>query len=84
MTFVENLLRSQKVEMKILLNEKCKNKLENCFCIRFRTLRIFWDQKLNFTTFGGGGGDSACRSLGITQNVPLNPCTITALWFQNV
>ena len=27
---------------------------EISFWIRFRILRIFWDQKLNLTTFGGG------------------------------
>ena len=29
-----------------MLNEKIKR-----FCISFRTLRIFWDQKLNMATF---------------------------------
>ena len=60
--FVE---KSSKLEIKILLNEKIKNKSKNCFCIRFRTLRIFWDQKLNLSSFGMRG--SACRSLEMSQ-----------------
>ena len=42
--------------MKILLQRKNKNESENCFCLPFRTLRIFWDQKLNLATFGRGEG----------------------------
>ena len=43
---------------------------KNCFCIRFRTLRIFWYQKLNLATYGGEGegGGSACHSLGMIQS----------------
>ena len=42
--------------MEILLDEKCIRKSENYFYTRFRTLRIFWEEKLNLTTFGWGGG----------------------------
>ena len=31
-------------------------KKNNCFCIRFRALLIYWDEKLNLGTFEGGGG----------------------------
>ena len=41
---------SQKLKIKILLNEKMQKKSENWFCISFRTLRIFWDQKLDLAT----------------------------------
>ena len=37
---------------------------KNWFYIDFRTLRIFWDQKLNLATFEGEG--SACSSPGNT------------------
>ena len=36
-------------------------KLANCFCIRFRALRISWDRKSNVATSEGGGeGEVLC------------------------
>ena len=55
--------KSQKLKIKILINEK--KKLENCFCIGFRTLRIFLNQKLYRAIFFWvrEKRGSACRSL---------------------
>ena len=50
--FIEKYL-SQTLEIKILLHEQILRKSENCSCIPFRTLCIFWDKKLNFSTSGG-------------------------------
>ena len=61
--FVENFCR--KISPRNLKWKFCWtknwNKTENYFWIRIRTLRIFWDQKLNVPTFEGekvwrGGG----------------------------
>ena len=59
----------QKLELKIFLNENIIINRKIVFCIRFRTLRIFWDQKLNLDTFWRREvtGGSARRSLGNTQ-----------------
>ena len=54
--FVDEYLKSQKLKRKILLNENILKKSENSSCKHFRTLRIFWDQELNLTTFEGGVG----------------------------
>ena len=54
--------KSQKLEIKILLNEKIKRKSKNCVCIRFRTMRIVWDRNPTIWLLLEEG--SACRSLG--------------------
>ena len=36
---------------KNFVEQKNSKRLENRFCIRLRTLRIFWGQKINMTTF---------------------------------
>ena len=54
LNFSSNLLskkKSQKLDMKIFIENS-----KNCFCIRYRTLRIIWDQKLNLAIFEGGEG----------------------------
>ena len=43
--------KSQKPKMKMYYLNKFFFSSENCFCIRFKTLNIFWDQKLNSATF---------------------------------
>ena len=59
------------LKMKILLNEKSKKNLKIAFCIRFRTLRIFSDQKLNLVTLeevGGGRGEAGVGdSMSLTR-----------------
>ena len=45
--------------MKILLNEE-KKKAEDSFCLCFRTLLIFWDQKLNLAISRGEGPEGLC------------------------
>ena len=39
----------------------CSDFNEFFFTLRFRTLRVFWDQKINLATFEGKGGWSVCR-----------------------
>ena len=34
--------------------------IQNCFYNRFRTMCIFWDQKINLATFKGRGGKGVC------------------------
>ena len=60
--FRKNLL-SQKLKIKKFVWCKNSMKSENCFCIRFRVLRIIWNKK-KLTIIGGG---SECRSLGQGQ-----------------
>ena len=59
LNFPSKNFKSQKLEMKILLNEIFKKSV-NCFRIHSRTLRTFWDQKLNLVTFQEWG---VCMSL---------------------
>ena len=40
-----------------------RKKSENWFCISFRTLRIFWDQKLNLTTLEEEGGEGPRKNV---------------------
>ena len=53
--FIEKSHKSRKLQIKIFLKEKNWQKSKKCFCICFKTLRIFWNQKPNFPTFEGGG-----------------------------
>ena len=55
-----------KLKKKKMLNENNFKKSENCFWIRFRILRIFWNQNSDLINFEG---DGVCMSL--TWNNPI-------------
>ena len=46
-----------KLEIQFLLDEKIPKNRKNCSSIRYRTLRIFWDEKINCQLWRG----SACH-----------------------
>jgi len=55
--------KSQKLEIKMFVKRKNFKNWKKVFCIRLRTLLLFWDQKLNLATFEGGGCIGTTQSL---------------------
>ena len=59
-------------------------KLQNCFCINFRTLHILWEQKLNLSTFEEGENPRK-KYWGKSHISILKMCyQCQPVWLQNV
>ena len=56
LNFCRKIYKFHKLKNENFVERRYLKKSENCFCIRFRTLRIIWDQKSNLATFKGEEG----------------------------